>query len=152
MARFVVLLAGVIVLTCLWWVFRTNDPEPKPGETTADRIMEFCTDRANKGSPLCAVDDPTNERQVEDAVEKVIERATEQPRIIERETVREQSDDDDDDPRVEVNVPRQTNPPAPRPTRTTQPAPRPTSRPLVPEIPEVPDVPTPPDLGLPLLP
>jgi hypothetical protein len=157
MARFAVLLVGVIALTCLWMLFRDEDEEP----TQADRIIAYCQDRVNRSSPLCRID-PDDKDAVKDAVEDLLRRntTTPPPRVIERNnTIRENrdsSDDEDDDetaPRVQVNVPRQTNPPSRTPT-TRPPTSTPSPRPLLPEpdLPDLPDPPELPDLGFPLLP
>lgn len=153
MARFAVLLVGVVALTCLWMVFRDEDEAP----TQADRIIAYCQDKVNRSSPLCRVD-PDDDDAVKDAVEDLLRqnRATPSPRVIERNnTIRENSGDDEDDdnddgkepaPDAVVVVPRQTDPP-----RATQSPPSPTPRPVNP-VPELPDVEELPDLGLPLLP
>lgn len=155
MARFAVLLVGVVALTCLWMVFRDEDEEP----TQADRIIAYCQDKVNRSSPLCGVD-PDDDDAVKDAVEDLLRQNRATPSVVERnntirENVRDDDEDDEDDedeepaaPDVVVNVPRQTNPPPPRVTQSP-----PSPRPVIPEpLTELPDVEELPDLGLPLLP
>lgn len=119
-------------------------PEPKPTTrepTQAERIIEFCSRPASRGSVLCKVD-PEDEEAVEEATRRILEQRTTGPQIIERE-IRENDDDDDAPaPRVTVVVPRQP---------TSQPTPAQTTRPpLVPDIPEMAPVPKLPEspLGL----
>lgn len=144
-----VILVGLSALIAGSWSAGRNSVETKPRTPTeAERIIAFCSDKANQRSPLCAVKDPEDSDSVRDAVRDVIERQTTGPRVIERrETIRE-GDDDAPAPRVTVVVPRQTSPPArttPTPARTTPPPA------LIPEV--VPEIPIKvPNMGLPLLP
>jgi hypothetical protein len=122
-------LAGLILVAVVAWsAGRSSTPEaPEPEPTT-----EHTTTPDNR-------------------VEEPISGAG-SPQIIERETVRDVSDDNDSDddtpvPRVTVVVPQPTTPPS-----STQPAPAPTTQPPVIQVPNIPDIPDLPNLGLPLLP
>jgi hypothetical protein len=152
MRRYVALLVGIVAVCGLatWWLIADDQPDPArpPAPTQAEQIIKFCSKPAHKQSPLCSID-PADEDAVGDAVERIIDRQTTGPTIIERRT----NDDDDDDRDSQVIVVPSSRPPAssaPRPTPapTTQPPAR-----LPIELPEVPAMPVEvPDLGLPLLP
>lgn len=134
-ARFGVLVVGVIVLSVLWWWARTNEPTEVREPSQAERIIEYCSVTINRSSPLCHIPDPTNTAEVEDTVREIIR---DNPRVVER--VREGDDDDDSSDTRVIVVPTQT--PRPRPARTTPPPPATTRPPLSPDI----EIPNPPDL------
>lgn len=142
MRRFIVLICGIVAVCALatWWLIVDNRPDPVV-PTQTERIIDFCSKQANHNSPICTIENPTDE-DAGDVVERIVERRNDGPTIIERES-NDDDDDNSDSPQVNVTVPRER-------TSSTTPTPRatpsPTQSPLV-EIPEVI-----PDLGLPLLP
>lgn len=147
MIRYGLLLTAVVALSWVWWTVGRHTAEPpEPREPTqAERIIEYCSVPVNRSSPLCSVKDPTDDEAVEDAVRDIVE----QPRVIERETVRERDNDSDDDPAVVVVPDDDDSEPAP--SRTNPPAPAPTTRPpLAPDL-KLSEV-NPPNLDFPLLP
>lgn len=144
MPRYAVLIVGIICLAGLatWWLVSDNyvdEPKPKAEPTQADRIIQFCTVRANRANPLCSVD-PKDPEQVEQAVKDAVERRTDSERIIERLT-----DDDDDSSDTNIVIPRDNPPSSSAPSPSPEPAP-----PLVPI--EIPEIPNPPDIPIPDLP